>query len=102
MFQTSQPRPGSKGKIPTVCKSEDRSSLHIISPKGLLPYPHMAQKRKTPVRRRGKSVVITASPYNLELEERQRNIKGKKFKVQKANKIEYLKMKSQKEMLTKN
>ncbi|KAF2884452.1 hypothetical protein ILUMI_21718 [Ignelater luminosus] len=67
-----------------VCESEDRSSFHLISPKQLMPYPHMAQKRKRQVRRRGKTAIITASPYKLELEERQRNTKCKKAKVQKS------------------
>ncbi|KAF2888281.1 hypothetical protein ILUMI_17892, partial [Ignelater luminosus] len=67
-----------------VCESEDRSSFHLISPKQLMPYPHMAQKRKRQVRRRGKTAIITASAYKLELEKRQRNTKCKKAKVQKS------------------
>ncbi|KAF2884832.1 hypothetical protein ILUMI_21341 [Ignelater luminosus] len=67
-----------------VCEFEDRSSFHLISPKQLMPYPHMAQKRKRQVRRRGKTAIITVSPYKLELAERQRNTKCKKAKVQKS------------------
>lgn len=36
-----------------------------------MPYPRMAEKRQRQVRRRGKTAIITASPYKTELEERQ-------------------------------
>lgn len=46
------------------------SSFNLISSKQLMPYPRMAEKRPGQVRRRGKAVIITASPYKAELEER--------------------------------
>ncbi|XP_049879436.1 uncharacterized protein LOC126376220 [Pectinophora gossypiella] len=53
------------------------SSFHLVSPKQLMPYPRMTEKRPRQVRRRGKTAIITSSPYKAELEERQNSKKPK-------------------------
>ncbi|XP_044750601.1 uncharacterized protein LOC123310947 [Coccinella septempunctata] len=61
----------------SVNDSLDNAAFHLVSPKQLMPYPRMAEKKTRQVRRRGKAAIITASPYKTELEEKQNSRKPK-------------------------
>ncbi|KAJ2937188.1 hypothetical protein O0L34_g19062 [Tuta absoluta] len=75
---------------PSTSRQSDlnESAFHLVSPKQLMSYPRMTQKRKRQVRRRGKTAIITDSPYKTELEERQKSKKPKAQpkKLKKTNK----------------
>lgn len=75
----------------TANDSLDNTTFHQVNPKQLMPYPRISKKRPRQVRRRGKTAIITASPYKTELEERQNSKKPKpkvtnKKKLKKTNK----------------
>ncbi|XP_044749782.1 MFS-type transporter clz9-like [Coccinella septempunctata] len=75
----------------SVNDSLDNAAFHLVSPKQLMPYPRMAEKKTRQVRRRGKAAIITASPYKTELEEKQNSRKPKpdvssEKKMKKSNK----------------
>ncbi|XP_022830992.1 uncharacterized protein LOC111359630 [Spodoptera litura] len=72
------------------------TSFNLVSPKQLMPYPRMAEKRPRQVRRRGKAAIITASPYKAVLEERQ-NSKNSTPKVTNKKKMKKTTKRSKKE-----
>lgn len=92
-LRPATPQPGPSGLNTSVLQvvqndtALSSSAFQTSSPKDLLPVPHAKRLSQQPTRKRGKTVVLTESPYKTELEEAIANQKQKKTQIVKRNLI---------------
>lgn len=83
----NEPRPGCSWMLDSPVRTSVSSSFIHASPKDIMPCPKVPAGKKRVTRKRGKTSILTASPYKLELEEALRKAENvKKVKLERITK----------------